>query len=740
MAERPFSVVSADSVALAANVPLPAGDDASFREPRPPFMALNGGESPRDSYVQSTPNDSGTNLAQKNEPEADEESTTPIAPPSPKPRRRLLVLVGAIIALVILILVVVLPVYFTVIKPRNNKSAVGSSTKPNPTGGSTTATSHGAKPTSISTAATTGSDGSTIKANDGTTFTYNNKFGGIWWSDPNDPYNNNAYPNSWTPPLNQSWDYGKDRIWGVNLGGWFVLEPFITPTLYQKYPGATDEWSLSTLMAQDTANGGLNQLEDHYKTFITEQDFAQMAGAGLNWIRLPIPFWAIDTWGDEPFLAKTSWKYIVQAFQWCRKYGIRVNLDLHTIPGSQNGYNHSGKGGQINFLYGVMGMANAQRTMNYIRIITEFISQPEYRDVVPMFSIVNEAIIKTIGTTELRGFYVEMYNMIRGITGVGAGKGPYIGIHDGFQGLDDWAGFMTGADRMVLDTHPYFAFSGSAATAPIDTGTGPGAGGTWPAAACDRWTSSMNTSRTAFGVTVAGEFSNGFNDCGLFLKGVGGTTTYGGNCDDWQDSSNWTDGTKAGLLAFASASMDGLRDWFFWTWKVGPSNTGIVESPLWSYQLGLEGGWIPTDPRSAIGACGPSTGPVFDGTFESWMTGGAGAGVIDSAQTAQYPWPPVQLEDGVGPVAQLPVYTSTGSIATLPVPSFTDLSGNAIDPTANGWFNANDNAPGPTPIPGCDYPNPWDAQDVPVPTGCTGGVSAAVPAAITPPPSRRRAF
>jgi len=50
-----------------------------------------------------------------------------------------------------------------------------------------------------------------------------------------------------------------------------------------------------------------------------------------------------------------------------------------------------------------MGMANAQRTMNYIRIFTEFISQPEFRDVVPMFSIMNEPGMPTIGTAELRG-------------------------------------------------------------------------------------------------------------------------------------------------------------------------------------------------------------------------------------------------------------------------------------------------------------------------------------------------
>lgn len=30
-------------------------------------------------------------------------------------------------------------------------------------------------------------------------------------------------------------------------------------------------------------------------------------------------------------------RYILRLLSWCRKYGLRVNLDLHTIPGSQNG-------------------------------------------------------------------------------------------------------------------------------------------------------------------------------------------------------------------------------------------------------------------------------------------------------------------------------------------------------------------------------------------------------------------
>ncbi len=79
----------------------------------------------------------------------------------------------------------------------------------------------------------------------------------------------------------------------------------------------------------------------HYDTFITEQDFANIAGAGLNWVRLPIGFWALETYANEPFLEGVAWEYVLKAIKWARKYGLRINLDLHAVPGSQNGYNHS---------------------------------------------------------------------------------------------------------------------------------------------------------------------------------------------------------------------------------------------------------------------------------------------------------------------------------------------------------------------------------------------------------------
>ncbi|KAF9058678.1 glycoside hydrolase superfamily, partial [Rhodocollybia butyracea] len=471
-------------------------------------------------------------------------------------------------------------------------------------------------------------------------------------------------------------------------------------------------------MTADTSpGGGLNQLEDHYNTFVTEQDIAEIAGAGLNWIRLPIPYWAIDVWPGEPFLARTSWKYILRVLGWARKYGLRVNLDLHTIPGSQNGFNHSGKLGSVNFLNGVMGIANAQRALNYIRILTEFITQEEFLDVVPVFGIVNEALLTTIGMNQLSEFYLEAHDMIRGITGLGEGHGPFISIHDGFIGVDSWNGFLPGSDRIILDTHPYFAFDGAPNVAPIATGTGPNAGGVWPSQACNAWGPVMNISRNTFGVTIAGEFSGGYNDCGLFLLGINTPPTFGGDCSIWQDASTWNETVIAGVKAFVLASMDANQNWFYWTWKIGNSTANNrVESPLWSYQLGLQGGWIPTDPREAAGTCAAlSVSSPWKGTFLPWQTGGTGAGTIAATATAEFGvYPPAQISNV--PAAEmpfLPTYLPTGSIETLPPPTLTGTTTSISE--GNGWFDSSDTTGAPTSIVGCSYPSAWDAVDAVVP-------------------------
>lgn len=230
-----------------------------------------------------------------------------------------------------------------------------------------------------------------------------------------------------------------------------MLEPFITPELYMPYVDSHnltgDEWTLSAALGNDLEP----VLTRHYDTFITERDFAAIARAGLNWIRLPVAYWAIETWPGEPFLARVSWSYLVKAVRWARKYGLRVNLDLHAVPGSQNGWNHSGRLGDVNFLHGPMGLANAQRALDYIRIFAGFVD--EHSTVIQMFSVLNEPLPDMIGLHELQSFYFRVYEQVRS-----SQVNVIMAIHDGFQRLSDWKMFLPGADRLALDMHPYLAF------------------------------------------------------------------------------------------------------------------------------------------------------------------------------------------------------------------------------------------------------------------------------------------
>jgi glucan 1,3-beta-glucosidase len=312
--------------------------------------------------------------------------------------------------------------------------------------------------------------------------------------------------------------------------------------------------------------------------------------------------------------------------------------------------------------------------------------------------------------------YLQAHGMIRNITGFGVGNGPYIIIHDGFAGLAYWADFLPGSDRIALDTHPYFSFDGQPNTAPLDVDDGTGEpGGVWPLQACNAFGPPMNVSQTAFGVSIAGEFSSAINDCGLYVLGIGNAATYPGNCTTFTDWQNWNSTFKEGLLDYTLASMDSLQNWFFWTWKIGNSSTsGTVEAPVWSYQLGLQNGWLPTDPRVATGKCRAlgGTQELFAGTYSAWQTGGPGAGTIAPIETVSFPWPPTTLNDVEGAIyAALPTYTPTGTIPTLPPPQLTPSVSQE-----NGWYDAQDTAGVMTPISGCTYPNAWDSVGVVAPT------------------------
>lgn len=600
-----------------------------------------------------------------------------------------------------------------------------------------TSTAAAAQPTV--TRSTNGGDGSKILLSNGTEITYANRHGGTWAYDPYNPLLYSARPNNWTAPLNEAWDWDQ-IIYGVNLGGWFVTEPFICPGLYEAYPNGTagvsvDEYTMSENMGDQLESA----MTEHYETFITEEDFMKIADAGLSWIRLPIGFWAIETIEGEPYLKGVSWKYIVQALQWAKKYGLRVNLDLHAVPGSQNGWNHSGKIGSTNWMNGVMGIANLQRSIEIIHKLLEFIIQPEWKDVVLMFGIMNEPRAQVVSHDNLAAFYQMMHDTIREVTGYGGTNGPMISIFEGFEGVGQWYGFGqgqgTGLDRVMLDVHQYTIFQDQDMS-PLSVLQNKG---------CSWWAQGTLNTMNQFGTTNTGEWSLALNDCGQWLNGVNlGTRaegTYAGYtgpvfgpdyCEYWMRPETWNQSTIDAMRNTWLAGEDALKSNFFWTWNIGPTTTYANPSPAWSYKLGLEMGWITHDPRVAEGYCASEAAVTPTATFtgyQPFMTGGA-TGPVPSAIVAAHPWPITTLQPSfnAAQMSQLPQYTRTGSPLSVATPTYSDLP----ESVSAALAATTSIAPQPafTPISGCSYPNEYNAADLPVPTSACGAGTPNLAAAM----------
>ena len=354
-----------------------------------------------------------------------------------------------LIVLVILLLVILIPVGVLVIGKK--KGASSSSSKGTPS------KSSGLNEKDIPPAARgTVLDPSTWYTTTDFNITYTNvTYGGLPIMGLNSTWDDTTRANQNTPPLNQKWTYGPSApVRGVNLGGWLSVEPFITPSLFSSYQpsvGIVDEYTLTQHLGPTQA---AQTLEKHYATFITEQTFADIQAAGLDHVRIPYSYWAITTYEGDPYVPKISWRYLLRGIEYARKYGLRVNLDLHGIPGSQNGWNHSGRQGAIGWLNGTDGDLNAQRSLDLHDQISAFFAQPRYQNVVAFYGLVNEPRMTFLPVAAVVNWTTSAIQIVRQ-----NGINQTIAFGDGFLGLPNWQGKLEGIEGLVLDAHQYVIFN-----------------------------------------------------------------------------------------------------------------------------------------------------------------------------------------------------------------------------------------------------------------------------------------
>lgn len=249
---------------------------------------------------------------------------------------------------------------------------------------------------------------------------------------------------------------------GVNLGNWLVLEKWMSPALFEGTT-AEDEYYLPRQLSPEVYEA---RIKVHRSEYISERDFACIKRIGMNTVRIPVPYFIF---GDrKPFIGCIE--ELDKAFTWAEKYDLKILVDLHTAPLSQNGFDNGG-------ICGVCKWSQMPEEVEYVLDVLEKLAK-RYGSREGLFGItpINEPITEGMwnmmnvperypavdkemaegsapNTLEfLRDFYNRAYDRIR----PNIAEDKYVVFHDAFQ-LKAWKEFLTQPrfHNVMPDTHQY---------------------------------------------------------------------------------------------------------------------------------------------------------------------------------------------------------------------------------------------------------------------------------------------
>ena len=346
---------------------------------------------------------------------------------------------------------------------------------------------------------------------------------------------------------------------GVNIGGWLVLEKWMNADLFAN-TDAADQYTF------DATYGASDKLNEHWSTYFTESDMAQLASWGINAIRIPVGYWAYEPASSTSHITGAD-AYLEKAIGWARAHGIRVLVDCHGSPGSQNGFDNSGHAGAVSW----QADDNLQKSIEILEIMAEKYGASEYADVVFGLELVNEPISWDGNDFTLtKKWAQEAYTAVKSKA---TNPDLIVVMHDAFMGPSEWEevgaavnGNATSkaAATFAVDVHLYqnMVASDSALTQQEHIEK-----------ACN-WTNSELLPASSNLPVFVGEFSAATNVC----ANPDGTTIAGDSCyeEGCQCSCNvpiedWNAPLVEATRRFLEAEMDAFEHsaagWFMWNFK-----------------------------------------------------------------------------------------------------------------------------------------------------------------------------
>eukprot|EP01080_Neovahlkampfia_damariscottae_P006206 gene6206-10212_t len=385
-------------------------------------------------------------------------------------------------------------------------------------------------------------------------------------------------------------EFSKEKIRGVNLGGWFILEPWITPSLFENQTTSNfvDEFTFCEQLGHSKAK---IILEKHWNTWVTQKEIVKLSTYGINHVRIPVGHWMFDVDPSEPYVTG-SLNYLKRSLKWMKESNIKVILDLHGAPGGQNGFDNSGRKDHREWACCIG--KNTKRTIEILKNVTSIFSKSEYHSTIVGINLVNEPF--GIDIQIVQDFYK---NAIEAIQKVSDNPNLSITISDAFQKLDVWREFKKTIDEksLFLDSHIYHVFDYSILNYTFDQHL---------KLTCNH---KMEIEKSNMIIpTYIGEFSLARTDCTKWLNGYEKGSRYEGSLENTiplgscvfeNDHNQWSVDYKNWMKIFFERQIDSYESgagWFFWNFKT-------ENSPHWDYLLGVKEGWIPKDFSTNTNKC-----------------------------------------------------------------------------------------------------------------------------------------
>ncbi|KAJ2734882.1 hypothetical protein IW152_001992 [Coemansia sp. BCRC 34962] len=347
--------------------------------------------------------------------------------------------------------------------------------------------------------------------------------------------------------------HGHGMVRGVNIGGFLVPEFWITPSLIANIPDPkpTDYMQLCNQLGPEAT---LSLMRRHWETWITESEVQRLASAGITHLRIPLGHWEfVDS--DEGYV-RGGLPYFKRLVYWANQHGLKVIPDMHTAPGSQNGFDNSGSTNGINWTKDPRNVSLSKRAL---QAMLKYISgDPILLATTDAVDMLNEPFIDSLDFGQLWDYDTGGHTLVSSRLGK---TPPVVSIVDrGFKEFSWWQtrwpqDWNTKYVDAWLDAHLYHVFDRNIDDWPLESHL---------RLVCQNGRD-LRANSTSFPIIV-GEWSLALPQAALSGR------------------------ENEARRRFAEAQLDayelGGAGWIFWCFKT-------EASPEWSFLDALDRSWMP---------------------------------------------------------------------------------------------------------------------------------------------------